>query len=1029
MALLLQGNELIVTEPVGANVLAQLVRLAAHGSLIVNGLEMRAQDLEHLAEEARLTGKLIKLGAHVEHIHTPERFEPESGINPAAHKAMPSTVGFNEFRDASTHPREIPFMQEHQKKAQAHAFKSLADELHLLEPEQLAGRLRSFLKIEDHRLRIAHHLGARGAWTAAAHSFVIDLLVARVFQIAAQPALRPEEELNCAVLALGGYGRRELAPFSDIDLLFLHKSRRSPLQTKERIERTLHLLWDAGLTVGHKVHTVEECIASSRTDTHFATALVSARIVAGDEALFERLSNALEVERRKNAQRFIVAVLGEHTERQQKPGASLYLQEPNVKESVGGLRDLHTALWATHAKYNCRSLEELRAANHISETESLRAAEAYDFLLRVRRETHWLAKRKADHLTLDLQPALAARFGYSSSTYLRASEQFMRDYYRRARALHLFSETLLARAAAPEERAAGWLKKTGLKRLRRERSGEAFSIRDKQLQLETNADSFASNPMLFFQAFDFAQQAGVELSHDLREAMRGNLTGIDRNFRTSAESGRAFLDLLRRRGRVGFVLRLMHEVGFLGRYLPEVNRIRLLIQHDLYHHYTIDEHTLRAVEALDELHHSKDKTLAHLQSAFEEVEDVALVYLALLLHDLGKGRGSGHVARGVQIAERICARLQMDAGDAAKVARLVKHHISMAHVSQRRDLSEPRIVAQFAAQIENPDALNMLWLLTYADMSGVGPGVWTDWKGALLHQLYLHTRVHFAGGFSSLAGDTNLAELKHEITAALAGQFLPDVVEHHFALLPDRYARAANPKLVAAHLFLTEQLRQETIACRWFAHESMTSELLIAARGRRGLFADIAGALAAQGIEILSADLNTRADNIVIDTFVLREAASRGAVGGHRWKSIERALLAGVKGEQDVAALVERWRTRNAPRRPKALTARPPVAPTVHCDNDAAEATTLIEVHAADEPGLAYKIASALARLGLDIVYAKIATEKSDALDVFYVTNEHGIKLSEPELRAVRETLLTALSTPSERGNDSAQQHSEVIAR
>lgn len=897
----------------------------------------------------------------------------------------------------------------YRQKVLAHAAARLPGGEPLSPPSEISGLLRAFLKIEDRRLNIALRLGASGCETAAARSFVLDLVAEHAFQTATQHGeggvFVGAAVDSCAMVAVGGYGRAELAPYSDLDILFLHTGRRSA-QMRQLVERVLRLLWDAGLTIGHSFRTVGECVAAARTDPHLQSSLLRTRLLAGNGALLDLLRGSLERERRKRADDYVASLLYERAARYAKFGSSVCLQEPNVKESAGGLRDLHTALWIGHVRTGCRTLEESRARGLVSDTEAAGAARAYDFLWRVRHAAHLLTGRKTDRLALDLQPALAAEFGYESEPHLLASEKFMRDYYRRARELHVFGESLVARACETPEQKPRWFT-----RPRAERMAEPFSISEGRLRLHGDGQTFRQNPLLMFDAFQLAQAADVPFGHGLREAVTRSLAAVDRDFRASREAAEAFLKLLRRRGRVGRTLRLMHEVGFLGRYLPEFGRISLLIQHDLYHHYTVDEHTLKAVEALDELHGSRGKQRAHLRAAFDEIEDPALLYLSLLLHDIGKGRGSGHIPRGARFAERVCRRLRLDAEDAGVVVLLVRHHVTMAHTAQRRDLNEPRVSTDFAAQVESLNALNMLLLLTYADLNGVGPGVWSEWKGNLLWELYQRARAALTGLDAPADDKEELSRYKEQVVNSLAGELPPSEVERHLALLPERYTRTTRPEEAAAHLRLIEQLGAGACKTLWRRRAGAGTELTVCARDRHGLFADIAGTLAANGVEILGAEVNTREDGVAVDVLMLREASTHGAVEDYRHAVIERALDASVAGESDVAALVERWRTNNAPRRRTALVqARRRRLPRVVCDNEASPAATMIEIHAADEPGLAHKIASCLVSLRLDIVCAKIATEKSDALDVFYVTDADGQKLSDATIRAAEAALVEKLA-------------------
>ncbi|MDT5270962.1 MAG: [protein-PII] uridylyltransferase [Acidobacteriota bacterium] len=892
----------------------------------------------------------------------------------------------------------------HRSKVLAHATTRLAACERLSHGAEMAGLFRAFLKVEERRLSIGLRLGSTGCQTAAARSFVLDLVADAAFRAVTQPgggAESPAASIDgYAMVAVGGYGRGELAPFSDLDILFLHSGRRAA-PARGLSEGVLRLLWDTGLTIGHSFRTVAESVAATREDPHLMTSLLSTRLLAGNRGLLDSLRTVMERERRKHADQYLAAINYERDERYAKFGASVCLQEPNVKESAGSLRDLQTALWAAQVKTGCRTLEELCAGDIISQVEQKSAGRAYDFLWRVRHAAHTLSGRKTDRLALDLQPALAEEFGYESGPDLLASERFMRDYYRRARELHLFSESLLTRVQEPAGPSWRWFTRT-----RPGRSGETFHVADNRLWFQDESKALRNNPLLIMDAFTLAQAADVPFSQGLRDALGRGITAIDRDFRESAEIANSFLKLLRRRGRAGRTLRMMNKVGFLRRYLPEFSRISLLIQHDLYHQYTVDEHTLKAVEALDALYAANDLARAPLRAIFDEVEDPALLYLSVLLHDIGKGRGSGHIGRGAKIAERVCRRLRLDAESAAKVVLLVRLHVAMAQTAFRRDLTEPRVALDFAAEVGSLDALNMLLLLTYADLNGVGSGVWSEWKGALLRELYQKARTHLTGTNVPADEVQEFAFYKEQVVASLAGELPPSEVERHLALLPERYRRTTRPEEAAAHLRLVGKLGEDAFGWEWRRHDGASTLLTVCARDRRGLFADIAGTLAAQGVEILAAEVNTRDDGIAIDVFALRAAATGQAVEEYRYAAIERALRAAVRGESDVAAAVERWRTHNAPRRRTApAQARRRGAPHVVCDDEASPSATLIEVRATDEPGLAYKIASALASLGLDLVCAKIATEKSDALDVFYVTDAAGAKLAEPAMRAAEAAL------------------------
>jgi [protein-PII] uridylyltransferase len=915
-----------------------------------------------------------------------------------------SALASNTFEAAPNHQfptaPELSFLR-HRQKITAHAERKLSTNSQDL--SACARELRAFLRLEDERLRVADRMGAGGLWIAKARSFVLDVVVGHALQQAIGSA---DADLALAIVALGGYGRSELAPFSDLDLLFL-TSDRAPAEAATVIDQCQHLLWDAGITVSQKCAAVSACMPASRNDPHFQTALVNIRLIAGNAAVYRRLTAAINRERETNGALLLDSIRQERDQRYAKRGTVIYLQEPNVKESAGGLRDFHTALWAAYARSGLRSVEELVAQGLIDPADCQTAVDSYDFLLRVRLHAHWITKRKTDHLSLDLQESIARKMGYDSAGHLLASEKFMRAYYRHARELHHFSDGLFRTSIERPQNLRRWFSPKRPKRI-----DNLFSLKDGELNFDGAGELFAGKPGLLFRAVSLAQANNAVFSQSLHAAIRQNLSTIDHDFRGSREASRAFLSLLQKPAEVGRALRLMHDVDLLGRYLPEFARVSMLIQHDLYHQFTVDEHTLRAIEELDKLHHQTDRKLARYRTVLDEIEDVSLLYLALLLHDLGKTGGRGHIPRGIRIAERICARLGLDLANRKKVVLLVKHHVLMAHLSQRRDLREPRLVKHLARQGENLDVLNMLFLLTYADLNAVGAGVWSDWKGDLLEELYVRTRAVFTGEAGPPAIADKRDRLKGRVIESLIGTVPISEVERHFALSADRYIDVNTVDDIALHLRLAEQLNNDSLACWWCDRESFATELTICTRDRHGLFADITGALAATGIDILSADVNTREDGMAIDRFMLQQATTHRVIDQHRWNTIESALRAAIDKQHDVASLVERWRTRHAPK-PKqpALKSSRVGHFDVWCDNEIAETMTVAEVRAPDEHGLAYKIARVLTEFGLDIVCARIATEKSDALDVFYVTNADGAKLNEMQIEQLTAALTEALGT------------------
>jgi [protein-PII] uridylyltransferase len=895
-----------------------------------------------------------------------------------------------------------------------HARERLGDLPGGADPRARLDSFKRFLKLETDRLRMRHRFGLGGLEIASARSYQVDQVVDNACRLALEAAPDEEREAagRCAVVALGGYGRAELSPFSDVDLLFLHGGHPGD-EVRGFVERVLQLLWDVGLTVGHSFRSARECVSEARGDLHSRTALAEARLIAGDERLFAELDAVLDGGLRfrrdhRAGDAFLESLRADVAERYARFGGAVCVQEPNVKEGVGGLRDLHVLLWIAHARHGSRGLAELHTGGLLSERDYRLARRAYDFLLRVRAEVHFVTARKTDLLSLDLQPDVARSLGYEATRGLLASELLMRDYYRRATELHRVAAGVLRRPTREVSRPL-------LGSLTRRRPARDFEVRGGELHVKSPVLLGSGRGLLA--AFAASQAEGVPLSDTLAAAIRERIHLVGPSLRSSSEAAEAFVDVLRWRGRVAGTLRAMHDTGFLGRFLPEFGRIGFLVQHDLFHRYTVDEHTLRAIEALDEVASGGDPALRPFGRIFDEIEDAAPLYLGMLLHDIGKGRGGAHVERGARMVPRVSARLRLPEPAAADVLFLVEEHLEMSRVSQHRDLSEPALIASFAARIGSLHRLNLLHLLTYADHRGVAPGIWNEWKGALLWELYQRTRERLAGHAAEGERDA-----RARAVATLRREFPEADIEHHFALLPERYLRRTDAARMARHFRLVQGKGEATAAFEWRDLEGgHGTELTLVTSDRRGLLAAAAGTLTANGVNILAVDLFNRRDGVVIDTFKLSEVSSHRPVKAERRVRVEGELVSALGGAHDVGAAVARWLERN-PRRPQRALGRAARGPAVRFDQESSATATVIEVSAQDRPGLAWTIADTLAQLDLNIAFAKIATAKALALDVFYVTDAGGRKLAPEVLAAVEEALVAALGGRPETGRNEEEE-------
>lgn len=863
--------------------------------------------------------------------------------------------------------------------------------------------LKKFLKIETQRLHLRHRFGISGSQIVAARTLIVDLLIQRMARTAAARH-SAEESPPFAIIALGGYGRRELAPHSDIDVLFLH-GRRDATAAARLSEAIIYLLWDAGFVVGQVTRSLSECVSMAREDGVSRNALVDARLLWGSRELFETLQQKLNDEVFSASRKALLdELLNERAERYARFGEVACLQEPNIKESAGGLRDLHSLLYAGRVAYGHATMPALIESGQMPERDAKAITSAYDFLLRVRNDLHFVTARRTDLLTLDLQTQVAFNLRYADTRELQASEIFMRDYYLHARRLHRLCEIHLKKAAASEP------KRRWFSRIREAALG-GFVMRDGALEIAADARSAPVSAERLMMAFSYGQATNATFGSGLDEFVQAHLPLVNRAFRSSPEAAQAFLKMLRARGRVATTLRQMHEAGFLGRFLPEFGRLTCLVQHDLYHKYTVDEHTIRAIEALDDLFNSRSRQLERWRALYSEISDPAVLHLGLLMHDIGKGLGGGHTEKGVVIAERVCQRLQLAPAITGQVKFLVQHHLTLSHTAQRRDLADEKVIQTFAAQVGTIENLNLLALLTLGDISGVGPGVWNEWKDALVWELYQKARRVLE---PSPGGDDSVERLREHIAQMLVSEIGVSEVREHFSLLPPDYARFIAPQAIIEHIRLAHSLNARLVRTSWRVNaQARCTDLHLCARNRRGLFARIAGTLAAQGVNILSVNLNTRADGLAIDSFKVCDTVGEPLSDPQRWERIDHEIRRALTGELNVAAAVAR-KLKSQPARPRRRALHKPVPTRITWDNESSDKNTILEVRTGDRLGLAYRIASTLAALDLDIVFAKVATEKHLALDIFSITDAAGDKLPETELPRLEAAIRQALSESPE---------------
>jgi [protein-PII] uridylyltransferase len=850
-------------------------------------------------------------------------------------------------------------------------------------------------------LKARHADGASGQESVRAHARFVDELIGSLIRLItadlATEALVPEPFV---VVALGGYGRGELHPSSDVDLMVVHDGELTPY-IQRVTQELLYTLWDLGLQIGHSLRSLDDCVAMARTDLPSRTSMQEARLVAGDRRLFTRFRRILrENVYRRDFEQFLAATLAERDQRYRKYGASPYVGEPNVKESAGGLRDMHTAMWLGAAKFEARTLRELRDKRLITAREQELADGALTFLWRVRNALHFLSGYKNDVLGRDLQPRIAEDLGYVDDDTSLGVERFMREYYLHARAIHRVSRRLIARCQETLSRRGA-----AERRERQQALADGLVFIDGRLHAsDRDPHFFRAEPIRLMKVFWHLHRLGCELSLDLERAVEDSLDAVDEDFRRSPAVRDLFLDICGNWGRVALTLSEMHELGLLGRYLPEFGALTCLVQYDAYHRFSADQHSLLAVEHLEALAPGKSAESEGAAQVWSEVEKPELLMLGMLLHDIGKARGHGHVAKGIPLARQLAARLELPAEDAGVVEFLVAHHLTMSHVAQRRDIDDPKTVTDFTDRVGDPQRLRMLYLLTYADMRAVGPGVLTPWQAVVLHDLYGRTLTRLTGGRVERPSRSQLTERLQ----ALVRDGLPrQAVKAHVAMVSDRYLAGTSVPRMAEHLRMLRRLDEAPVVTELFHHPGLgSSDLVVVTRDVPGLFSLIAGTLAARTINIISAQIHTRADGVAIDTFQVNDPIGEVVTSATHWARTLEALRAVLTGEQRVETLLAQRRAAGRP-------APEPTPPRITLDNQVSDDSTVIEVKCPDRLGLLYLVTRTLSALALDIASARIATEIDQAFDAFYVNDAKGRKVDEPAaMDAVRAALERALVQP-----------------
>ncbi len=846
-----------------------------------------------------------------------------------------------------------------------------------------AGYIKAMLEKEGAIIRSAHFSGASGSEVVRRRTDLIDRTLRDAYDPLTATGPMP------ALLAIGGYGRGELNPHSDIDIMFLCRDD----DDRQRSLELLYLLWDAGMDVGYSVRTVNECVSIARQDIKIRTSLLESRLLAGDPMFYDSFIRAMQSEVFYwKPSVFIQEKIAERVATRQKFGGSIYLREPNIKECEGGLRDIHTSLWIAFVHFRVASLRDLVAKNIVTPGQFGVFLRSRNFLWRLRNEIHYISGRKNDHLTFDLQECAAKDFKYRDSAHLLAVERCMKSYFLHARHISEFFNSIAAAVLRKPRPGQGWFERT-------QKLGY-FSLKGRTL-FPSSEEVCRENPALAMAAFEIAQVRHAVFSDHLTSLIHG--CRISDDARMSPAVSKTFLTILNNPDGLAETLALMKDLRFLGKYIPEFRSIQALARHDYYHLYTVDEHILLAIRNLQAMWQGNYPALTMLSDAFRGLAKRWVLVLAVLLHDLGKAYRYEHEHRGVDLARNILTRLAVTGEDRERILFLIENHLVMALLSQRRELSDRKVIAGFSRLVQDRENLAMLYLLTYADISAVNPTAWTQWKAALLQDLYMKTLNHLDSSAHTVEEErARLIAASVRIRNAAAGRFSSEEIDAFLVSMPEQYLLSASTHRVLDHMNMMKKLPEDQLVIRHRHYpERGYTELTVCAYDAYGMFYRTAGTIASKNLNILRAQVFTSKNGVMIDTFQITGPAGEFYDYEEAWKSVCIELRSALMNksrppEPGLYAL------------PRSFPAE--VNPVVEFDNETSDNFTIIDITARDRIGFLYQVTKTLYELNLDIGSAKIVTEGSKVMDSFYVADLFREKIEDRvRLEKIREALMKVL--------------------
>jgi len=889
--------------------------------------------------------------------------------------------------------------------------RAVADQLGALKSgKKLNGEASSVLRdaLATGRREIARRLRAEpgnGREAARAHAFLHDQILRLIYDLVCTRMVDCPID-NLALIGLGGTGRGEMAPYSDLDLMFLTEKPATPEQ-EGAAEAVLHLLWDLKLKVGHSMRSTAQLIALAKKDMTIRTAFLEARWLWGDEKLFDAAMRRFRKEVVSGtAAEFVAAKLAERDERHVKMGDSRYVVEPNVKDGKGGLRDLQTLYWIGKYVHRVERPADLVGAGLLTAAEFRRFDRAERFFWSVRCHLHLLAGRAEERLSFDYQRQIAEVMNYADRPGKSAVERFMQFYFLNAKTVGDLTGVFLAQL---DEQLGKKGFRFALPTIRRRPKRLGGFVLDRGRVSIPSDEFFRADPVRLLELFAVAAREQLEVHPAAMRAATRDAVLIDRSIRDSRQANALFIEILTCINRPETVLRWMNEAGVFGRFVPDFGRVVAQMQFDMYHHYTVDEHSIRAIGLLAAIERGELKEDHPISTAIlqKQIASRRALYVAVLLHDIAKGRGGDHSVIGAEIALKLCPRLGLDPAETETVSWLVRHHLLLSSTAFKRDLADPKTIEDFARQVQSPERLRLLLILTVVDIRAVGPGIWNEWKRTLLRTLFEAAEERLRLGYKQNGRSEIIEERQKELARALGWK--ASAIRAHSKRLPDSYWlaeplawQAANARQVAEAEARIGEARPNVVVDD--DSESGATRVSIFTPDREGLFYRICAGLASAGANIIDARIHTTRDGMALDNLLVLDGQGKPYHDRRQRNRLARAVeTALASAEPPPLPSAE----------PAKRTAAFDVAPSAAIAERASTRTTVVEVNARDRPALLAALAGAIHSQGHTIHSAHIATYGERAVDVFYLTAPSGTKLSSEEIDALRSRLLDAAREPS----------------